>query len=106
MALRRFSDNPAASLPLTGAEILPGLQSGSDVQMTTQDIADLATAGAGDVVGPASSVDMTLPRYDGTTGKLLQGSGVTLTDSDELSGYKGNVRFETGTTYTLDVAGT
>lgn len=62
--------------------------------------------GAGDVVGPASSVDNTLPRFDSTTGKLLQGSGVTLTDNDEISGYKGNVRLETGTTYTLDVAGT
>lgn len=65
---------------------------------------DIATGG--DVAGPASSVDLTLARYDGTTGKLLQGSGVTLTDADELSGYKGNVRLETGTTYTLDVAGT
>ena len=62
--------------------------------------------GAGDIVGPASSVDNTLPRFDSTTGKLLQGSGVTLTDNDEISGYRGNVRLETGTTYTLDVAGT
>lgn len=67
---------------------------------------DIGGGGSGDVVGPASSVDLTLPRYDGTTGKLLQGSGVTLTDSDEISGYRGNVRLETGTTYTLDVAGT
>lgn len=45
MTLRRFSDNPAAA-PLTGAEIIPGIQSGADVQMTSQDIADLAGSGA------------------------------------------------------------
>jgi hypothetical protein len=45
MALRRFSDNPAATTPLTGTEVVPGLQGGSDVQMTAQDIADLASPG-------------------------------------------------------------
>lgn len=42
-------------------------------------------AGSGDVVGPASSADNTLPRYDSTTGKLIQGSGIVVNDSDELS---------------------
>lgn len=40
MALRRFSDNPLAG-PLTGTEIIPGLQGGVDVQMSAQDIANL-----------------------------------------------------------------
>lgn len=57
--------------------------------------------GTGDVVGPASSVDNTIPRYDGTTGKLLQASGVAVTDNDEISGYRGNVNIQTGTTYTV-----
>lgn len=30
-------------------------------------------AGGGDVVGPASSIDNAIPRFDSTTGKLLQG---------------------------------
>lgn len=47
----------------------------------------LATAGTGDVVGPASSTDNAIARYDGVTGKLLQNSGVTITDS-------GNVLFD------------
>lgn len=46
MALRRFSDNPAAAA-LTGAELVPGIQSGGDVVMTAQDIADLASGGGG-----------------------------------------------------------
>lgn len=32
-----------------------------------------AVTGTGDVVGPASSVDNTVVRFDGTTGKLIQG---------------------------------
>lgn len=39
----------------------------------------------GDVVGPASSADNVLVRFDGTTGKLIQASGVSLDDSDNLS---------------------
>jgi hypothetical protein len=43
----------------------------------------IATAGAGglgDVVGPASSVDNALARFDSTTGKLIQNSNLTLPD--------------------------
>lgn len=38
-------------------------------------------AGAsGDVVGPASATDNAIARYDGTTGKLIQNSTVTVSD--------------------------
>lgn len=60
--------------------------------------------GSGDVVGPGSSVDNTLPRFDGTGGKTLQGSGVAVSDSDEISGYKANRNAQTGTTYTLQAS--
>jgi hypothetical protein len=43
-------------------------------------------AGAGDVVGPASATDHAFPRYDLTTGKLLQDSGVIADDSNNVSG--------------------
>lgn len=52
-----------------------------------QAIVELAPGGgggSGDVVGPASSTDNAIPRYDGTTGKLLQGSGVTIDDSNNI----------------------
>lgn len=42
--------------------------------------------GGGDVVGPASSTDNSLPRFDGTTGKLIQGSSVVIDDTDNLTG--------------------
>ena len=45
----------------------------------------LNTSGA-DVVGPASSTDLALTRFDGTTGKLLKNSGVICDDSNNVSG--------------------
>lgn len=79
MAVLRFQDLPAAAT-LTGTEIVPGTQSGSDVKITVQDIADLATSGSGDVTGPASSVDDNIATFDGTTGKLIQDGGATIAE--------------------------
>ena len=45
------------------------------------------------VTGPASATDNAVTRFDGTTGKVVQNSGVTLDDSDRLSGIK-NLRFD------------
>lgn len=41
--------------------------------------------GSGDVVGPASSTDNALARFDGTTGKLIQNSNAILTDTGNLT---------------------
>lgn len=41
-------------------------------------------AGSGDVVGPASSTDNALVRFDGTTGKIIQNSTATLDDNGNL----------------------
>ena len=43
-----------------------------------------AVASGGDVNGPASATDNALVRYDGTTGKLIQNSLVTLDDSGNI----------------------
>lgn len=42
-------------------------------------------AGTGDVVGPGSATDNAVPRFDAATGKLLQGSGVLISDTDDLT---------------------
>src|ERR1035441_8492498 len=42
--------------------------------------ADPNWASTGNVVGPGSSTDHGIARYDGTTGKLLEDSGVTIDD--------------------------
>jgi hypothetical protein len=38
------------------------------------------------VVGPASATDNAVPKFDGTTGQIIQGSGVTIDDSNNVSG--------------------
>lgn len=44
-----------------------------------------AAGGTGDVVGPASAVDNAIVRFDGTTGKLVQNSGVTISDGGVIT---------------------
>lgn len=50
---------------------------GTDVEWFT-------VSAGGDVSGPASSVDNGLVRFDGTTGKLIQDSSATLSDTGEF----------------------
>lgn len=46
---------------------------------------EFATVGSGDVVGPASATDNAITRFDSTTGKLIQNSGATIDDSNNMS---------------------
>lgn len=48
-------------------------------------------AGTGDVVGPGSATDNAIARFDGTTGKLIQNSAVTVDDTGVL-GFPDGVR--------------
>jgi len=45
-----------------------------------------SAGGSGDVVGPASSTDNAIVRFDSTTGKLIQNSTGILTDAGAISG--------------------
>jgi len=54
------------------------------------------------MVGPSSSTDNAITRYDGTTGKVVQNSGVTIDDSNNMTGVvaltaTGNINFDGGT---------
>jgi hypothetical protein len=62
--------------------------------------------GSGDVTGPASSTDNAIARFNGTTGKVLQNSAVTIGDAGEIAGYRAHVRTISGTTGSVDVADT
>lgn len=54
---------------------------------TTKRVVDLLNAaGTGDIAGPISSVDNTIPRFDGITGKVLQNSGIIINDSNDIIG--------------------
>lgn len=62
-------------------------------------------SGGGDVVGPASATDNAITRYDTGTGKLVQNSGVTIDDSNNLvvpgtitTGSSGTGQIDIGTT--------
>jgi hypothetical protein len=63
-----------------------------------------ATNGNGDVVGPASATDNAIARFNLTTGKLIQNSGITIDDSANLESV-GSVKFS-GTTPAATPAGT
>lgn len=69
----------------------------------------VAGPGSGDVSGPASSTDNALSRFDGTTGKLLQNSGVTVDDSDVISAaaliLSGNIRLNASFPSLIDTNG-
>ncbi len=47
-------------------------------------IVGAAAGGTGDVVGPGSAVDNAIARFDTTTGKLIQNSGVSLSDTRDI----------------------
>lgn len=65
------------------------LVAGSNITLTYNDVANTltvaaTTSGSGDVVGPASSTDNAVVRYNGTTGKLVQNTGVIVEDDNTL----------------------
>lgn len=84
MANKKISELTAAGA-LTGAELVELVQSGQNVQSTTQDIANLIPAGSGDVVGPASATDGAPVLFNGTTGKLIKNSTPTGTGNPVLA---------------------
>jgi hypothetical protein len=62
---------------------------GDDVQEALEDLKDQIDTkgtGNGDVAGPASSTDNAIARFDSTTGKILQDSVVTVSDTGVIAG--------------------
>ena len=72
------SPNTDGSLALFDLSDIPTAAAGS---LTSDGAGNLSwTSASGDVVGPASATDNAIPRFDGTTGKLIQSSGITIAD--------------------------
>ena len=67
----------------------PSLVQGTNVTITgtwpNQTINASGGSGGGDVTGPASSTDNAVARFDSTTGKIIQNSGVVINDSGEVT---------------------
>lgn len=60
--------------------------------------------GTGDVVGPASATDNAVARFDTTTGKLIQNSGVTISDTNDIAGVD-SFAFNTAAAFSLTTQG-
>ncbi len=60
------------------------LKDADDVVIDSQDGVGGASDTVGDVVGPASSTDNAIARWDSTTGKLLQNSSATVGDDGSI----------------------
>jgi hypothetical protein len=67
----------------------PSIVAGTNITVTgtwpNQTIAASGGGGSGDVVGPASSTDNAITRFDSTTGKLIQNSLVTVSDTGAIT---------------------
>lgn len=72
------------------------LTAGTGLSITDTTISATST---GDVVGPASATDNAIARFDGTTGKLIQNSAVTVADTtgDIVGGTYNGLTVSTGT---------
>ncbi|HTV71186.1 MAG TPA: collagen-like protein [Rhizobiaceae bacterium] len=57
-------------------------------------------AGTGDVVGPGSATDNAVARFDATTGKLIQNSTVTISDTGLVAGASNLPRSDTSNGFT------
>ena len=77
----------SGSLPYqTGSGSTTFLAAGSNGQYLTlsSGVPAWTTLTPGDVSGPASSTDNALAKFDGTTGKIIQNSSITLSDAGAL----------------------
>lgn len=95
---------PKASPTFTGVVTIPTPSNPADDTTTAASTAwvndaiaaAIIGAGAGDVVGPASSTDNTLVRFNGTSGKSVQSSNIVIDDSDVLTS-PGNININKNT---------
>ncbi len=63
---------------------MPAANSTTNGYLTSTDWNTFNTISTGGVVGPASATDNAITRFDGTTGKLVQNSTVTLDDNGNI----------------------
>jgi hypothetical protein len=63
---------------------MPAANGTTNGYLTSTDWTTFSTISSGGVVGPASATDNAITRFDGTTGKLVQNSTVTLDDNGNV----------------------
>lgn len=94
--LYRGASGWAALPPGSAGTVLTAAGAGADPAWQA-----VTGSGTGNVTGVASSVDRTLPRFNGTTGTLLKASNITVSDNDEISGFRALVVADATTARTL-----
>jgi hypothetical protein len=67
---------------------MPAAQGAASTYLKNNGSGALSWETAGDASGPASATDNAVARFDLTTGKLLQNSGVTISDTADVAGAK------------------
>jgi hypothetical protein len=89
--IQLYYSTTASAVPLA-ADLVPG-ELGlniADMKLYCENSSGVVTllasssGASGDVVGPASATDNAIVRFDGTTGKLVQNSGVTIDDNGNM----------------------
>lgn len=86
---------PVSDTPLSNGEVYAYNSSSGELE---------PAASVGDVTGAASSTDNAISRFDGTGGKTLQNSGVTIDDNDKMEGVS-NIAFDTASPQAVAAAG-
>lgn len=81
---------PPASIARGPTRLGPTAHPGSTqmIVVSSAGIESYQAVPSGDVVGPASSTDEAVVRFDSTTGKLVQNSGVTISDANAIRATK------------------
>lgn len=85
------------------AEVWIEVAPGSDGQILrlVSGVPDWTDETPGGIATPSSTTDQAVARWAGAGGDALENSGVTITDDDEISGYKGLVDRVTANNYTF-----
>jgi hypothetical protein len=78
--------NIKAGAAIDAAKLADGSVSNTEFQYLNGVTSAIQTQLDGKVTGPVSAVDNTIPRFDGTTGELIQGSNVVISDLDAITG--------------------
>jgi len=76
----------AADVEVDTTNFNNNLSAADDTVQKALDTLDEVILGTGDVDGPGSATDNALARFDGTTGKLIQNSVVTASDTGAVAG--------------------